>query len=242
MRTRIISCVLGIALSILSYSAVNASNMFNPQNKSGNGEISLNCLDQFGFDVLYDPFTLLRNKLFLINIYNNSSAKKAGLEVGDEILEINGNKIKDLSADKIFYILDNENNINMEIKSGLKKRKVELIKSNICTAKYTNDIDSYFNGIYEDDVNEVERILRYSNRISNKLSKGMRNYIQHQKRNTNYWVIERNKFENTYNVCKSSYKNSVSQHNCIFSMVNKQIVNAQKYNHTFPKLNNTKGF
>ena len=238
----ILSFVFGIVVCLLSYSVVNASNIFNIQSKSENREISLNCLDQFGFDVLYDPFTLLRNKLFLINIYSNSSAEKADLKIGDEILKINSKKVKNMALDENFNTLTTESDINLEIKSGLKKYNVELSKSNICTTQYSSEADRYFKGIYDNDINEAERVLSYSNRISNKLSKGMRNYIQHQKRNTNYWIIERNKLENAYDLCKSNYQNSVAQHNCVFSAVNKQLVDAQKHNRFFSTLKNASSF
>ena len=117
-----------------------------------------------------------------------------------------------------------------------------MSKSNICTTQYSSEADRYFKGIYDNDINEAERVLSYSNRISNKLSKGMRNYIQHQKRNTNYWIIERNKLENAYDLCKSNYQNSVAQHNCVFSAVNKQLVDAQKHNRFFSTLKNASSF
>ncbi len=242
MRIKILSCILGIILCLLSYTAVNASNMFNIENKSKNGEISLNCLDQFGFDVLYDPFNFFRNKLFIINVYSNSSAQKADLKISDEILKINDRKIKDLTIYEIFDILTNENQINLEIKSRHKKHKVDLLKSNICTTKYTNETDTYFEEIYDNDIHEIDRILRYSSKISNKLSKGMQNYIRHQQRNTNYWIIKRYKLEDAYNICKSSYKNSIAQHNCIFSTINKQLADTKRHNRFFSNLKNAQKF
>jgi len=186
---------------------------------------SLNCLEQFGFDIIYDPYYQFKNRVFLINIYTNSPAEEANLKSGDEIIKINNTKINKLSLSDISEILTNQETVKLEIKSDATKRYINLSKSMLCTAEYTSNVSSYIEQIYKNDYEEVEKMVKYSLNISDKLSKEMKKQLQNQQRNTTYLLLGKNKFENDYNDCKTQYKNSIAQYNCIFSAVNNQIIN-----------------
>ncbi len=67
------------------------------------------------------------------SMFNNSPAKKAGIKVGDQIIEIDGKKVEGLSLNDISKLIKGNNNTNVEIVvlRGEKEKKFKIKRKKI---------------------------------------------------------------------------------------------------------------
>lgn len=86
-------------------------------------------IGKFGF-----IYGFVDNKLFVGGIYKNSEAEKVGIKIGDEIIEINGYKVADLTAkqicdyanDRFVFIADDQDKATFVFKTKTGENKIEM--------------------------------------------------------------------------------------------------------------------
>jgi len=89
-------------------------------------------IGNFGFN-----YGFVNNKLFVGSIYKNSEAEKIGINIGDEIIEINGYTVAELTSkelcdyanDKFFLIPDEQNKATFVFNSKTGEIKTEITRN-----------------------------------------------------------------------------------------------------------------
>jgi len=86
-----------------------------------------NSFETFGFSINLDS-----NKIYVGKIFNGLNAQKAGLQLNDEIISLNGKQLSELSnCDRYFHvnnILQAVNEILLQIKRGEEQREFRIAK------------------------------------------------------------------------------------------------------------------
>lgn len=186
-------------------------------------EIPTECSYLYGFGFCRDD---VKSRVFICDIIQESSAQKNGLQVGDEILRINNQKIKNLNYVNLQNIINNTTSITLLIKNNNKKKKLyNLTKTKLCTLSLdTNNQDSLFDTYWlqiytgQNIEDSLETISKYTN-ISNKLSKRTKQNLAMEFEKLNYWKSKKIKFENSYNSCKITTKSNDDLHACLIKSV-----------------------
>lgn len=190
-----------------------------------------NCSEIFGFSYWQD----YSGKWFIVDIVNNSSAQKQGLFKGNEIVEVDGVKVKNLGQDE-FFILLNKPTVNLLIKNNDNKKKLyTLTRTYICIPETPKDplFDMYWAQIYagnNDPIQKYEFLLKLSS-FFYKLTFKTRTELNTVLPETKYWAEKEVKFRNIFNTCKINNQSEQELNNCLsgaVNIINREIVHERE--------------
>lgn len=155
------------------------------------------------------------NKVFIIQILENSPASKANIPLGAEILQINHKKVKGLSVEQISKLIKEEDEklLYLYLRTNYINKLYVLEKEPIALPKVVHqprfDLhwqqiapESYLNAIY------IETMPQYSPHFKMILNAN------------NYWANRKYLFQKGYNACMSYPPHE--QNNCLMNLVNRE--------------------
>lgn len=162
-----------------------------------------NCEQLYGLGYWQDS----NSKWYIVEIFKDSSAYKNGLQIGNEILTINGIKAKKLDYSGMKNLFNDRSGVTLEIKDNYNRKDIYNLKtSTICIPQKEQDplYDTYWQQIYTDQGDPIEGYEFYSklSSFSYKLTWNTKVRLAQLLKETNYWADKKIKFTNKYNACK----------------------------------------
>lgn len=183
---------------------------------------TMSCEDKFGIELYKD----YNKKFYITDIVSGSSAQKAGLQIGDIVISIDNEKIKNLSIDEACNVMDRKHHMILKIKDLHKKNKdVTLVKSRVCIPNKVSDeiFDTYWQQVYNGDF-DLDFIAKKLNNMSNiPFTRKSRMELQQMERYVSYWLPKKKVFTNGYKACEYSRSNTEQFHQCVDKLVNKEL-------------------
>lgn len=184
------------------------------------------CYFDFGFELMQDPYN---KKCYIYDVQNKSLTNKLGINIGNEILKINGVKAKKYNIDEINEILGRINNLEVEVKTNLGKKILSLSKENFCTTSIEEPelFTMYWKQIYQ---NDLPRIIKLTAVLSGlPLSYWAKRDLEEGLLDVEYWKGKHNQFKNGYNSCVATQEN-LDIHVCLNQLVNRELMQINKDN------------
>lgn len=185
---------------------------------------------EFGYGIAWNVFN--NGRTYIVNIYDNSPADKAGLKVGDEIVQINGTKIKKNNIIDIKTLLIEDKN-TFVIKDHIgNKHQYIIIKDKYKKNIKKNDelFDLYWNRIMPNAPKDLEELLLKSqNFLSVKSldSKSRRDAINAVQK-LGYMQQKKLEFKSNYDLYKKTIKNQDKLKQKLEEVTNKMLADIQR--------------
>lgn len=195
-------------------------------NKKEEQKISKNI---FGFGYVLDPYVMTWSsritKIYITEIIPNTSAEKQGLKIGDEILKLNGMKIRKISHDEFSNYLDGVSTINLEVKTVTGQKKYITLNKTLIYKKQIVEpfFDTYWGQICPYNLEEVEENLTPIWRMSRNLTETAKNEYTIIQNEFNWWLNKRNQFRNGFNLCLANNYNKQDVNSCLGQLVNRTL-------------------
>ena len=170
-----------------------------------------------GAELSQDTFN---KKIIIVDIINGTPAQKSGLEVGDEIIKVDGKKIKKLCICEVISMIRGEENTTVKLvikKNFFKRKTVELTREKIYTQ------DAMVNPLFDSNWMQIatpcfQRPKWFLPEISKKFSKKYQKTVIAQ---NNYWFKRKQTFEIGFNSCMS-YSNKNNQETCLIHLLDRE--------------------
>lgn len=225
----------GICTEYFNYNtSINSDNYIAPRrdmkylNKKEQAKV---CKNTFGFlyflDSFYNPWSWdsSQARVYITKVDANSPAQRAGLQIGDEIQKINGNRVLKFKGDDFNNYLENQEKINLEIKliNGGKKN-VTLERLQMCTLEEKEPFfEQYWTQICPLDLKNASKWVNSVGAISNKLSaSGKSTQVNDQSILLN-WKNKQTQFRNGFNLCLANNYNENDVNICLNKLVDRTL-------------------
>ena len=192
---------------------------------------NMECSYDYGFKYIVDSYArspwsgALAPKAFVTYVYPDSSAQTVGLYAGDEIIKIDGIKLNKMDVNNFASVLNLSNSVKLEIKHNKEKREVYLSKNRVCRQKLLEDniYTSYWVQICSLNIENIAEDLYYAETIKHKLSNEMINMLNVTHQNLMYWFNKKKRYNNNYQICRTSSLNNQDLHNCMSAVVKNEL-------------------
>lgn len=187
------------------------------------------CDMSVGFELYKDGYN---RKVFIGDILPGSPAQKAGLRIGDEILRVNDKKVKKLSADEIFSIINSSYTTTLQIKDiNKKKKEVNLVKNKLCITTIVPD--EVFNSYWQQVYNGGTDLEFMSNQVAKlasikRLHRKTKWEVQSMQTYLDYWLPKKRIFDSAYKACTISADTQDEFHSCMQKLVTRELAKIAK--------------
>lgn len=173
-----------------------------------------NCPYTIGINVMKEPYN---KKILITEVVRNSPAARAGLQIGDEILKVNGKKARKGNIHNFINMINKSgNSVDLYIRDvSNSKYHLKVNKSTVCFPE--KRIDENFNMYWLQIGPDVEPIPQI---LYQRISIRAKNYDLPI---LNKWLERKKRFRFAYNSCRHSATTSTMLQNCMSGVINQHL-------------------
>lgn len=191
-------------------------------------ETKKTCQNLFGFGFITDPYYTnwlgYQTRVFVVDVVNNSPAQRAGLNAGDEIIKMNGNKVTRFKSNNDTYdYVFSQQHLVLDIKSpsGMNKN-ISMHRGEVCTIEETEPFfDAYWGQISKTNLEAIYKRFLTTSYVINQCSPRYKEEFNYERNGINGALAIKEQFRNGFNLCLENSYNMTDANNCLTQLVNK---------------------